>query len=87
MKVVDMFGTGLPVAGWSKFEAWPELVTEGENGRGFESAEGLAKVLEELFGGDERELSRLREGATREGERRWEDEWMPVAGQLLRLKV
>ena len=87
MKVVDMFGTGLPVAGWSKFEAWPELVTEGENGRGFESAEGLAEVLEELFGGDERELSRLREGATREGERRWEDEWMPVAGQLLRLKV
>lgn len=86
MKVVDMFGTGLPVAGWSQYEAWAELVTEGENGRGFGSAEGLAGVLEELFGGDGRELERLRRGALREGERRWEDEWMPVAGQVFRLK-
>ncbi|KAK5119221.1 hypothetical protein LTR85_007835 [Meristemomyces frigidus] len=86
MKVVDMFGTGLPVAGWSKFEAWPELVTEGENGRGFQSAEGLSAALQDLFGGDRRELERLRQGALRECERRWDDEWMPVAGQLFRLK-
>lgn len=86
MKVVDMFGTGLPVAGWSKFEAWPELVKEGENGRGFQSAEGLSGVLQDLFGGDGRELGRLRRGALRECERRWDDEWMPVAGQLFRLK-
>ncbi|KAK4545109.1 hypothetical protein LTR36_003660 [Oleoguttula mirabilis] len=86
MKVVDMFGTGLPVAGWSKFEAWPELVKEGENGRGFQSAEGLSAVLQDLFDGDDRELVRLRQGALRECERRWDDEWMPVAGQLFRLK-
>jgi beta-1,4-mannosyltransferase len=31
MKVVDMFGAGLPVVGWGKFEAWPELVKEGSS--------------------------------------------------------
>ncbi|OQN99801.1 hypothetical protein B0A48_14571 [Cryoendolithus antarcticus] len=83
MKVVDMFGAGLPVAGWSKFEAWGELVREGENGRGFGSEEGLVKVLEELFGtGGEVELAKLKEGAVKEGEKRWEGEWMPVAGKL-----
>jgi beta-1,4-mannosyltransferase len=61
MKVVDMFGSGLPVVGWSGFEAWGELVrepkaiaTEGEdgdgNGRGFRSAGELCGVVEELFG-------------------------------------
>ncbi|KAK5107281.1 hypothetical protein LTR62_001410 [Meristemomyces frigidus] len=86
MKVVDMFGTGLPVTGWSKFEAWPELVTEGENGRGFDSAEGLCKVLQDLFGKDAKELIRLRDGAMSAQERRWDDEWMPVAGKLFVLR-
>lgn len=86
MKVVDMFGTGLPVAGWSKFEAWSELVQEGTNGRSFSSAEGLTQVLEDLFRGDGTELERLRQGALKECERRWEDEWVPVAGRLLKLE-
>ncbi|KXT18452.1 hypothetical protein AC579_8134 [Pseudocercospora musae] len=86
MKVVDMFGTGLPVAGWGKFEAWPELVREGENGRGFESAQGLSEILEELFGGDGEALKKLREGAMKETRRRWNDEWMPVAGKLFQLR-
>ncbi|KXT02059.1 hypothetical protein AC578_6684 [Pseudocercospora eumusae] len=87
MKVVDMFGTGLPVAGWGKFEAWGELVREGENGRGFESAQGLSEILKELFGGDGEELKRLREGAMKETRRRWNDEWMPVAGKLFQLRA
>ncbi|SMR56050.1 unnamed protein product [Zymoseptoria tritici ST99CH_3D1] len=86
MKVVDMFGTGLPVAGWSKFEAWPELVQEGVNGLGFESAEGLRDVLVEVFGGDGKRLFELRRGAMKEVERRWGDEWMPVAGRLFQLR-
>jgi len=86
MKVVDMFGTGLPVAGWSKFEAWPELVTEGVNGRGFGSAEELTRILEQLFVGKGGDLARLRQGALAEGRRRWDDEWMPVAGELFELK-
>lgn len=83
MKVVDMFGAGLPVVGWGKFEAWPELVKENVNGRGFETAEGLRRVLVELFGGDGNELRKLKDGAAREGKRRWDDEWDPVAGKLL----
>lgn len=86
MKVVDMFGTGLPVAGWSDFEAWGELVQEGKNGRGFSSALGLAGILEDLFGGDGDELRRLREGAMEETKRRWNDEWMPVVGRLFELR-
>lgn len=85
MKVLDMFGAGLPVVGWSDFEAWPELVTEGINGRGFKSAEGLQNALMELFGGDGTELQALREGAIQEGSRRWDDEWGSVAGRLLGL--
>ena len=53
MKVVDMFGAGLPVVGWSNFESWAELVVEGVNGRGFRSAEDLINTLVDLFGGDE----------------------------------
>ena len=86
MKVVDMLGTGLPVAGWKDFEAWPELVQEGVNGRGFSSAEELSAILEELFATDEQQLQRLRQGALKECERRWEEEWMPVAGKLFQLK-
>lgn len=83
MKVVDMFGAGLPVVGWGRFEAWPELVKESVNGRGFGTAGELRGVLVELFGDDGEELRKLRDGAAREGKRRWDDEWDPVAGRLL----
>ena len=84
MKVVDMFGTGLPVFGWSEFEAWPELVMEDVNGKGFGSAEGLAELLLEYLG-DERKLASLREGAMRETARRWDDEWDGVAAKVLKI--
>jgi beta-1,4-mannosyltransferase len=85
MKVVDMFGTGLPVFGWSNFEAWPELVVEGVNGRGFGSADELAGLLVEHFSGSEggMKLKNLREGAMRETGRRWDGEWESVAGRVL----
>lgn len=85
MKVVDMFGAGLPVAGWGEFEAWPELVQEGVNGRSFKDARGLQKVLTDLFSGDSAALDKLRTGAIKEGERRWDDEWDPIAGKLFGL--
>lgn len=84
MKVVDMFGAGLPVVGWSRFEAWPELVTEGINGVGFGSSEELSEHLVNLFG-DSSKLQKLRAGALRESARRWDDEWDPIAGKLLGL--
>ena len=85
MKVVDMFGTGLPVAGYNAFEAWPELVKEGENGLGFKDSAGLGVILHDLFE-QPKQLQRLREGALKECSRRWDDEWMPVAGKLFSLK-
>jgi beta-1,4-mannosyltransferase len=87
MKAVDMLGTGLPVLGWSKYEAWGELIHEGENGCGFESADGLAQLLKDLLGRNTKKLEQLRKGALKECDRRWDDEWMPVAGQLLQLNT
>ncbi|CAF9930404.1 mannosyltransferase [Imshaugia aleurites] len=82
MKVVDMFGAGLPVAGWGYFEAWPELVREGLNGMSFGDAKGLQEVLMQLFGGDDESLEQLREGAIEESKLRWDEEWDRVAGSL-----
>lgn len=84
MKVVDMFGAGLPVVGWNRFESWPELVTEGVNGRGFGSVDDLVEQLVNLFG-DLKKLETLRAGALQESKRRWDDEWDSVAGRLLGL--
>lgn len=84
MKVVDMFGSGLPVVGWSKFKAWPELVTEGVNGRGFGGSDELAEQLIDLLG-NPNELKRLRSGAREASSYRWDDEWNPVAGKLFGL--
>ncbi|KAF2088654.1 glycosyltransferase family 33 protein [Saccharata proteae CBS 121410] len=92
MKVVDMFGAGLPVLGYGEFEAWGELVKEGGNGRGFGDVDGLVGGLVGLFGsgaggegegeGEGEELERLREGAGRETGWRWEDEWGVKAGDV-----
>ena len=83
MKVVDMFGAGLPVLGWSKFAAWPELVTEGVNGRGFGNADEMAIALRDLFQPNARVLATLKQGALQESKRRWDHEWTPVLGKLL----
>jgi len=85
MKVVDMFGTGLPVLGWSAFEAWSELVREGVNGMGFDSASGLAGLLKDLCHDGGTRLAKLREGAMRETDNRWDTEWDKVAGRIFGL--
>lgn len=82
MKVVDMFGAGLPVAGYSGYESWPELVQEGVNGRGFETAIELKDVLEDLFRQGTKKLKLLKDGAMREGSRRWDHEWDDVAARV-----
>lgn len=87
MKVVDMFGAGLPVAGYCGYESWSELVQENENGRGFKTAGELFRILMDLFGTEEgaKRLAQLKEGAIKEGSRRWDDEWDEVAGRVLGL--
>ncbi|KAK4134026.1 glycosyltransferase family 33 protein [Trichocladium antarcticum] len=86
MKVVDMFGAGLPVAAYAAYESFGELIKEGENGRGFERDQELAGILRRLLGDEGRgELERLRMGAVREGRRRWDEEWDGTVGVLLGL--
>jgi beta-1,4-mannosyltransferase len=85
MKVVDMFGAGLPVVGWSKFEAWPELVKEGANGRGFATSKQLADLFSQLLREDGTELAHLKEGALKESSHRWDQEWDGIAGKRFQL--
>ncbi|KAH7031634.1 family 1 glycosyltransferase [Microdochium trichocladiopsis] len=86
MKVVDMFGAGLPVAAYSKYASFGELVKENENGCGFETSSELAAILVRLCsssGADE--LRRLRIGAEKEGSLRWDEEWDRVLAPLFGL--
>lgn len=84
MKVVDMFGAGLPVLAYSGYESFGELVREGENGCGFETSAQLGDAMGRLLAeGGRGELARLREGAVREGSRRWDEEWDEVVRPLL----
>ena len=86
MKVVDMFGAGLPVLGYSDYESWPELVREGDNGMGFDNAQELTELLKMVSGpAGPAALGILRKGAVREGSRRWDQEWDGVAGRVLGL--
>ncbi|TFB03570.1 Chitobiosyldiphosphodolichol beta-mannosyltransferase [Trichoderma ghanense] len=84
MKVVDMFGAGLPVAAYAGFESIGELVKEGHNGCGFETVVELTDILKRLLSleGAE-ELARLKKGAIEEGSRRWDEEWDSVVGPLI----
>ncbi|KAK0744831.1 glycosyl transferases group 1-domain-containing protein [Apiosordaria backusii] len=84
MKVVDMFGAGLPVVAYSGYESFGELVKEGVNGKGFETQEELAGILGGLLSPDgERELGALKKGAVQEGSRRWDEEWDGTVGRLM----
>ena len=85
MKVVDIFGAGLPVVGWGKFEAWPELVKEDVNGKGFSSSDKLWQLLIHLLGDRDGLLHVLKTGALEESKYRWDDEWDAVAGKLFKL--
>lgn len=85
MKILDMFGAGLPVLGWNKYEAWKELVREGENGEGFSSREEMCDKMIQLFEEGGPKLEKLRPGARDEGERRWDAEWDHVAGKEFKL--
>jgi beta-1,4-mannosyltransferase len=84
MKVVDMFGAGLPVAAYSAFESFGELVKEGQNGCGFETADELRRILTRLLGfSGDAELARLKKGAIKEGSLRWDHEWDRVVWEVL----
>lgn len=89
MKVLDMFGAGLPVAaftGRKEYKSFGELIKEGVNGWGFADVEGLVGILGSLSCGEGVEgLARLREGALAEGRKGWDGEWEGSVGRMLGL--
>ncbi|KAL7270464.1 mannosyltransferase [Rhizina undulata] len=84
MKVVDLFGTGVPVAAVG-FEAVGELVKDGENGVVFEHGDQLGEVLERVFDPASKELERLKMGAMRETSSRWDENWDAIAAPVFTL--
>ncbi|POY71615.1 hypothetical protein BMF94_5308 [Rhodotorula taiwanensis] len=80
MKVVDMFGCGLPVVALD-FPCIGELVKDGKNGRTFKTADELFILLTNLLhdfpNGDADELAKLSEGieTARYGGEGAEDAW------------
>lgn len=79
MKVVDMFGAGLPVLALN-FPAMSELVTE-ENGRLFSLKEELADQLEAALT-DEQLYARLKSGAVAESSNVWDTQWHMKLGSV-----
>ena len=81
MKVVDMFGTGVPVAAIRYKSVW-ELVKEGGNGVTFETEKELMAVLVRLFDPRKKELEILKNGAMEETKNRWDENWDKVAAPV-----
>lgn len=85
MKVVDMFGCGLPVCAFS-YSCINELVKVGKNGLLFSSSSELADELLMLFRGFPNEcnaLDSLKNSAVEMGSRRWSTEWEEHAKPLI----
>ncbi|KAK9468163.1 hypothetical protein V1512DRAFT_258889 [Lipomyces arxii] len=83
MKVVDMFGCGVPVLAHN-FPALPELVVHGRNGLVFNSSDELASQLKELMTVPEK-LLLLRKGARVECGNRWSENWRITAGPIFHI--
>jgi beta-1,4-mannosyltransferase len=86
MKVVDMFGAGLPVCAVG-FGCLSELVVDGKNGLVFADAAQLAAQLARLFGGGAgaaggAELARLRGGVRAFQSLRWHENWLAHAAPI-----
>ncbi|CAH2090713.1 unnamed protein product [Euphydryas editha] len=80
MKVVDMFGAGLPVCAYD-FKCLNELVQNGENGYTFSNSDELSKQIfswfEDFPNNDKqnRIAEKMRKNLMKFQESRWEDNW------------
>jgi beta-1,4-mannosyltransferase len=86
MKVVDLFGAGVPVCALDYGACLAERVRHGENGLLFSTARQLADELFDLFEtfpGSASMLERLRNGARRSARPTWEEGWATEARPVL----
>ena len=86
MKVVDLFGAGVPVFALDYGACLAERVRHGINGRLFSNSRQLADLLFdafETFPGETSELDRLRTGARRSARPTWEEGWSSEARAVL----
>lgn len=80
MKILDMFGSGLPVIAMN-YPVLDELVTHGENGLKFTDRRELHESL--IFAMKDAELSKkLKEGAMRESSNRWDSTWEKAMSEI-----
>ena len=77
MKVLDMFGAGIPVCALDYGPCLEELVTKDVNGLLFQTSEELEAQLRVLFegGAPSPHLETLRAGALAAGRSSWEEAW------------
>lgn len=86
MKVVDLFGAGVPVCALDYGACLAERVRHGENGLLFSTARQLSDLLFDLFEtfpADVSLLDRLRAGARRAARPTWEEGWIREARPVL----
>jgi len=88
MKVVDMFGCGLPVCAVD-YACIGELVQDGVNGRLFSSGDSLATILLHLFGGGRAsagaaELAQMQDAILAARRDTWEANWQRTVLPVLR---
>jgi beta-1,4-mannosyltransferase len=86
MKVVDLFGAGVPVCALDYGACLAERVRHGDNGLLFSTGRQLADVLFDLFEAfpaETSQLDRLRVGARRAARPTWEEGWATEAQGLL----
>nr|XP_011452682.2 chitobiosyldiphosphodolichol beta-mannosyltransferase [Crassostrea gigas] len=89
MKVVDMFGCGLPVCAL-KFNCISELVEDGSNGLVFQDAKELLQQLKILmadFKTDKTKLRQMRQNLERFQKMRWHASWKNVVLNILEQKI
>jgi beta-1,4-mannosyltransferase len=90
MKILDMFGAGLPVCAFDYGACIRELVRHEETGLLFSGAEQLAQQLVLLFATHPKEtplLAQLRQQVAEARQERWEDAWKSAALPLLRHEI
>lgn len=80
MKVVDMFGCGVPVVALG-FPALSELVKDNENGVIVHDAQSIAEAFKSIFS-NKLFYKKIKAGAVREARIKWSDNWNEVLGPL-----